>query len=409
MADGAPSRARVLPKVALLVLSLVPLLPTLRAHAVGDLPVYFDATRAWLAGRTPYAEVPFEYPPYALLAFLPAALVSSTLREFQLAFGLELLAVDIAIRVALLWVARARRGGWAYAPFLAYAVVAQLQAFWLYKRFDLLPAGLTLATVLLLSGGAAGRAGAALVAGIGTKVYPVVLVPLALVHALRIGRLRRFLVGAGVAVLPLAVLAVVWPLQRAVGFHSGRGLQVESLWASLLWLFRGWTGVEWVHAPASYEVQGGLAPAVLPVAIAIWAVGTGVAILLSVRRTDGPGRGALAERALLPLLALVALGPVASPQYLLWIATVAALLLEPERWRLVLAPLAAAILTRLTYPAPGYQTGLSTALTAVLVIRNLLLVAGLWPLVLAASRHARTPPGSRRGGCPGTCPPAGAR
>ena len=40
------------------------------------------------------------------------------------------------------------RGWWAYAPFLAYAVVAQLQAFWLYKRFDLLPAGLTLATVL---------------------------------------------------------------------------------------------------------------------------------------------------------------------------------------------------------------------------------------------------------------------
>jgi hypothetical protein len=386
MADGAPSRARVLPRVALLVLSLVPLLPTLRAHAVGDLPVYFEAARAWLSGRTPYAEVPFEYPPYALLAFLPAALVSSTLREFQLAFGLELLAVDVAIRVALLWAARARRGGWAYAPFLAYAVVAQLQAFWLYKRFDLLPAGLTLGTVLLLAGGATGRAGAALVAGIGTKLYPVVLVPLALVHALRIGRVRRFLVGAGLAALPLAVLAVVWPLQRAVGFHSGRGLQVESLWASLLWLFRGWTSVQWVHAPASYEVQGGLAPAVLPVAIAIWAVGTAVAVLLSVRRPDGPGPGAVAERALLPLLALVALGPVASPQYVLWIATVAVLLLEPGRWRLAVAPLAAAVLTRVTYPAPGYQTGLSTALTAVLVLRNLLLVVGLCLLVARAAR-----------------------
>lgn len=386
MADGAPRRARILPKVALLVLSLVPLLPTLRAHAVGDLPVYFDAARAWLAGRTPYAEVPFEYPPYALLAFMPAALVSSTLREFQLAFGLELLAVDIAIRVALLWAARARRGAWAYAPFLSYAVVAQLQAFWLYKRFDLLPAGLTLATVLLLSGGAAGRAGAALVAGIGAKVYPVVLVPLALVHARRTGRLRRFLVGAGVAALPLAVLALVWPLQRAVGFHSGRGLQVESLWASVLWLLRGWTGVQWVHAPASYEVQGGVAPAVLSVAIAIWAMGTGVAVLLSLRQPDGPGPGAVAERALLPLLALVALGPVASPQYVLWIATVAALLLEPGRWRLAAAPLAAAVLTRITYPAPGYQTGLSTGLTAVLVSRNLLLVAGLCVLVLAALR-----------------------
>jgi hypothetical protein len=94
----------------------------------------------------------------------------------------------------------------------------------------------------------------------------------------------------------------------------------------------------------------------------------------------------VAERALLPLLAFVALGPVASPQYALWIATLAALLVEPERWKLAVAPLAAAVLTRVTYPAPGYQTGLSTALTAVLVLRNLLLVVGLYTLVLATVR-----------------------
>jgi hypothetical protein len=87
------------------------------------------------------------------------------------------------------------------------------------------------------------------------------------------------------------------------------------------------------------------------------------------------------------LLALISLGPVFSPQYVLWISTVAALLVEPGRWRLAAAPLAAAVLTRITYPAPGYQTGLSTALTAVLVLRNLLLVAGLCTLVLATVRH----------------------
>ena len=385
MPERGTARARWFP-VALLAVSLVPLLPTLRAHAVGDLPLYFEAARSWLSGRTPYAEVPFEYPPYALLFFAPAALASSTLRGFQLVFGLELLAVDVAIRAALLWIARARRGIWAYAPFLAYAVVAQLQAFWLYKRFDLLPAGLTLAAVVLLGGRATGRAGAALVAGIGTKVYPVVLVPLALAEARRNGGLKRFLIGASIATIPLAALAYIWPLQRAVGFHSGRGLQVESLWASVLWLFRSWSGVQWVHAPASYEVQGGLAPAVLPVAVGVWAVGTGLAVLLSLRAPDAPGPGALAERALLPLLALVALGPVASPQYALWITAVAVLLMEPERWRLGALPLAAAVLTRITYPAPGYQTGLSTALTAVLVLRNFLLVASLCTLVLATVR-----------------------
>ena len=43
-------------------------------------------------------------------------------------------------------------------------------------------------------------------------------------------------------------------------------------------------------------------------------------------------------------------------------------------------------LSAVTYPAPGYQTGLSTPLTAVLVLRNLLLVAGLCMLVLATLR-----------------------
>lgn len=69
-------------------------------HAVGDLPVYFEAARSWLAGQTPYAEFRFEYPPYALLAFPPAALVSSSLPEFQVVFGVELLLVDVAIRAA---------------------------------------------------------------------------------------------------------------------------------------------------------------------------------------------------------------------------------------------------------------------------------------------------------------------
>jgi hypothetical protein len=64
MPERGTARARWFP-VALLVVSMVPLVPTLRAHAVGDLPVYFEAARAWLSGKTPYAEVPFEYPPYA--------------------------------------------------------------------------------------------------------------------------------------------------------------------------------------------------------------------------------------------------------------------------------------------------------------------------------------------------------
>jgi hypothetical protein len=49
----------------------------------------------------------------------------------------------------------------------------------------------------------------------------------------------------------------------------------------------------------------------------VWAIGTAGGVLLSLRPVDGPGPGAIAARALLPLLALVSLGPVFSPQYVL--------------------------------------------------------------------------------------------
>ena len=85
------------------------------------------------------------------------------------------------------------------------------------------------------------------------------------------------------------------------------------------------------------------------------------------------------ERALLPLLALVSLGPVVSPQHVLWIATLAALL------------------TRVTYPAPGTRPG-SPALPVGLVVRNLLLVGGLGVLAVRTLRArsvlaTRTPAG----------------
>jgi len=389
MPDAGSGRARMATRAGVLAASMVPLLFTLRGHGVGDLPIYFAAARAWIEGRTPYEEIPLEYPPYALLAFAPAALVATSVRQFQVAFGIELALVDAAIRALLLRVGAARRGAWGYAPFLAYAVVAQLHAFWLYKRFDLIPAALTLVAVLAASGGAAGFSGAALAAGVGTKVYPGVLGPTLLAEAWRGRRVPRFLAGLLVASAPLVGLATAWPVLRMFRFHAGRGLQVESLWASILWLFRSWSGVRWVLAPAAYELQGGLAPPTLRVAIVVWILGLGTATLLSLRRPDGPGPGALASRALVPLLALVALGPVFSPQYVLWIAPLAALLLEPGRWRLAVAPLAAAGLTRVVYPSPGYQVGFSPGVTVILVVRNGLLVLGLVLLAWAAFRGER--------------------
>ena len=337
-----------------------------------------------------------EYPPYALFAFAPAALVSSTLRELQVAFGLELLAVDVAIRAALLWAARARRGWWAYAPFLSYAVVAQLQAFWLYKRFDLLPGGLTLATVLLpvrRCHRARGRRprrgdrheglpGGARAAGARPRAPQrrAAAVPrrAGLAAASARGARPRLAAAAG-GRLPLRASGSRWS-------HSGRRCSGSS---------GSWSGVSGSTPSASYEVQGGLAPAVLRRRRRGLGAGDEHSpLLLSLRPVDGPGPGPSQSARSFRCSRWSPSGR--------WPARRTRCGSPP--WRrssssrpggvLAVSPLAAAVLTRVTYPAPGYQTGLSTALTSVLVLRNLLLVAGLCALVLAAVRPR--PSGSKR-------------
>ncbi|MCE9666556.1 glycosyltransferase 87 family protein [Myxococcus stipitatus] len=367
------------------VVGVTPLVVYAFSPRVGDLDLYFKTARAFLAGATPNQDFRFEYPPYALLWFVPAAWLRATQWEFVPVFGLQLAFLDGFIKWVLL-VEGARRWGrtWrSFVPCVAYSLTSWAAALYYLKRYDLIPATLTMVALLALCRRRDTLAGLALAVGVVTKLYPVVLVPLALVVCWRRGTLTRLWVGLTLGVAPLLPLSLVWPWWGFASFHVDRGLQVESLGASLLWAAQQLGlvhGVTWVHAPAAYELHGVLAQGVRVVCRWLWVLGSlGMAAvgMWSVHRRQPEQVEDLARLVLGPLVVFIILNPVLSPQFLTWVMGAAALALLSGSRTVPVLILAAAILSRGVFVGASYRTGLGGPQTLLLLLRNgMLFVAG---------------------------------
>lgn len=370
--------------VAFLV-GVTPLVVYAFSPRIGDLDLYFKTARAFLGGATPNQDFRFEYPPYALLWFIPAAWVRSTQWEFIPLFGLQLTVMDGFIKWVLL-TEGARKWGrtWrSVVPCLAYSVTSWMAALYYLKRYDLIPAALTMAALFALARRRETVAGLALSVGVVTKLYPVVLVPLALAVAWKRGTLGKLVVGLTLGVAPLLPLSAVWPWWGFASFHVDRGLQVESFGASLLWASHHLglaQGVRWIHAPAAYELHGAAAEGVRAVSRWLWVVGSlGMAAVgvWSVRRRAPERMEDLARLALGPLVAFIILNPVLSPQFLTWVMGAAALALLSGSRTVPVLILVAAVLSRGVFVGPSYKYGLGIPQTLLLLARNgMLFVAG---------------------------------
>jgi hypothetical protein len=133
-------------------------LPVLSRLAIGraadDLKVFMSGADAVLHGPLVYRDAVFEYPPYALLWFLPPRALSHDLGSFRLAFGLETWAADALVKAILPWHGvRHRSGLHGLTPFLAYSLGSAALGHLLLQRFDLVPAALTLGAAMAAAGG----------------------------------------------------------------------------------------------------------------------------------------------------------------------------------------------------------------------------------------------------------------
>jgi hypothetical protein len=380
-------RATLIAGLALVALSLVPIAATVGNTTVGDIYVYERVAEMMHAGKTPYRDWSFEYPPYTIPAFLAPAKLQLPW-GYVTTFALEMLLLDLLVKVLLLVEGRRSFRGWlGLLPLAVFALGGWVQQSIYLKRFDLLPATLVVLAVLAFARARPRASGLTLALAAGVKVYPLVLVPVLAAAALRRKELGRFTVGLALGAAPLAVLALAMPWWQAMTLQAGRQLQVESLVASVIWLLHLTTGLEahWSWINAWYDITGPAAQAlVLPVKALFGAI-----VLLSTasaawRAWKAPPQSAsaLAALLLLPLVAFVGFANVLSPQYVIWYWALLALAAPAVHPATLLILAATAPLTSLFYPSPQYDSAMGLELwrAVALVLRNLALVAG-WAML----------------------------
>ncbi len=361
-----------------------------------DIPVYETYGNAIERGSIPYRDFRLEYPPGALPVFALPALLSERgdTAGFRDAFEwlMALLGVATVLLVgATLAGLRASRAR-TVAALALVALFPLLLGNVVLTRFDLWPVALTAAALAALVWRrdrlGSGLLGLAVVA----KLYPAVLVPLALAYVWRRRGRREALVCLGVlaAVLVFVFIPflVVDPggVAHSFGRQLSRPLQIESL-GSGLYLAAHHLGVLDVEMRSGHGSQN------------VHGAGTGIgAVLLSLVQvavlvwiwSRRPGTVEdLVRWSAAALVAFVALGKVLSPQFLIWLLPAVPLVAGLRGLRASALLAVALVVTQLWFPSRYWDLARELELyPSLLVLARDLVLVGLVVVLVRDSRRA---------------------
>jgi uncharacterized membrane protein len=343
-------------------------------------------------GRVPYRDFFLEYPPGALAVFLPPRIVANGDRYIDAFKVLMALCGAATLVLAVLLLVRlgaSRRHVWIATALLALSPLA-LGPISL-NTYDGFPALLTLGALASLVWGwdllALGVLGFATAA----KLYPVLLLPVALVFVWRSRGGRRAALAFTVAVVVAAAIVVPFlalaphGLGESFRAQAGRGLQLESFGSQALVAadHAGVYSATVVHRTRhaiSYDLVGGFPDALTTLGSFLQALAIGAATFLFARgRADGQR---LTVAAAASVAGFLAFSRVLSPQYVVWLVPLVVLVWSPLVWTLVGAAL---VLAQTWFFHYGTLVGLSDRNWLVLV-RDLLLVAVFVLLLRAAAK-----------------------
>jgi hypothetical protein len=373
----------------------------------GDTGLYEEYADAVLDGEAPYRDFFVVYPPGALPAFVVPALFGG---DYELAF--KLLAIVLAAATVALVVWLLDRLGTAPPRQVAAAVVVGLSpvalGMPLITNYDLWPALLTTAGLAGVIAGRERLGFAALGVATTAKVYPAALLPLAFLYVHRRAGARAawvslaaFAAVVGAITLPF-VVASPGGVRYSFSVAAERGLQLESLGSSVLLAADqvGLYDARVDHYLDSQNVAGGSLPGYLADASSLLqAAAVLLVVALFARAKPRPETLLLASAT--AVTGAVAFGKVLSPQFLIWLVPLLALLASRRAVpALVLFP-ATLVLTQLWWPTRFDELLALDDVVWLVLVRNLLLVALFGVLVVMLRRSADDADLAARGPGPG--------
>ncbi len=352
-----------------------------------------------------------EYPtPVVWILSLPYGLGLGNDVAYLVAFMVFMLALDGVFTYAV-WRSGGRRHDAAVDFWLLFVfLVGPLS----YVRFDMIPAVLA-GGALLAARARPWVAGALTGLGAAIKLWPALLIPVLLADKERRKptAIGFVVVGFGLALISL-ITGGLTRLFSPLTWQSGRGLQIESIWATPLMLLRMVRPEQWVVEISryqAYEIFGagvGLWQTVSNVATVLGLVTIVVLWVRAYRMPGGVTPVAVALVVLATVTVVIITNKTLSPQYLLWIGgPIAALLLlragaapDLRRWivRIGVAGLVLAGLTQLVYPLlyDGYLGFTNTAglviATLVTAVRNVCLLVFTVVCLLVSWRATSSSP-----------------
>ncbi|WP_405012947.1 glycosyltransferase 87 family protein [Kitasatospora sp. NBC_01539] len=354
-------------------LIMVATLYSRRENVTGEVTnLYRRWAESLLDGSFPVGDVTWQYPPGAAAVILAPELVPGV--DYVQGFVVVVAVVDLAVTAGLL--AAARGEGRSLAGARVWVLGLPLLTFVPYGRYDVVVTFFAVAALLCLQrrpwlGGAVAAVGALV------KVWPA----FAVFGAPR-GRGAAGVVG-GFAASAAALTVLAWALFDGpfdfLNSQGGRGVEFESLGGTVLlvWHFFGYPGrIEYRYG--SMEFVGPHVETVGRVLVALSVLGFCWLLLWRLRARTFTA-STPADAALAAVLVFTTTSRVISPQYFVWLLGVGAVCLSfraTVQRPVVLLLVLAAALTTVEFPLffDEVVRG-SGAVTTVLVIRNLVLLA----------------------------------
>jgi hypothetical protein len=300
-------------------------------------------------GQGAYSEVRIEYPPGSLPFILGPKIVPGDeyLRPF---IGMCVL-IDIAAMFGLYLMAKRWGSWWGMALWvIALPALGPIA----YLRLDLVPAVAMIWAFERLSSDDWLGGGGWLGVGAIAKLYPLLFLPAGTILA---KNRARFLVAAiAVFCAPLIPLipSIDGVASSVLGYHTERGIQIESLWGGILFLaMKSGDDVTLGYSFGALHFAGDLADTLKTVAtlasVAALAFGTWIAT----RVGDRDRAKAFVEVSFVILAFSLFTGSVFSPQFLIWLLAIAGAVgcMADSRLRpLIVVLLPTAILTQAIFP-----------------------------------------------------------
>jgi uncharacterized membrane protein len=266
-------------------------------------------------------------------------------------------------------------------------------------RFDFWPAALLAGALAALAAGRDRLGFGVLAVATAAKLYPAVVLPVALVWLARRRGLREAAVALGVfaamlgaIVLPFAILSP-GGLADSLTDQVGRPLQIESLGASFLLAAHqlGVYDATVVSTHGSQNLDGTLPDALAAVQTALQLLAL-VIVWIFVARGH-PDRERLLAGSAAAVVAFVALGKVLSPQFLIWLVPLVPLLAGGAGVTACWVLAAALVTTQLWFPLRYWHVVALESAGWLVLVRDLLLLV-LLAVLGAAIRSGREQPRS---------------